>query len=97
MAQALERAVFDGYVEGLRETGWRGDPRMARFGYCAASVRRYISYTPHVLSILTEESQRVHWAESLRCSPEEVVNHLATFYRFVLVLGQEALELLDEL
>jgi hypothetical protein len=38
-AQALEDIVFDGYLEGLRDAGWRGDARQVRLGYAAASLR----------------------------------------------------------
>jgi len=37
--RALEEIVFDGYHEGLRDVGWRGDPRQVRLGYAAASLR----------------------------------------------------------
>ena len=37
----LEKAVLSGYVEGLREAGWQGDPMLVRLGYAAASALRY--------------------------------------------------------
>jgi hypothetical protein len=70
---------------------------MARFGYAAVSARRYISYTPAVIPILMDESQRAYYAQSLECSPQEVVDHLAAFYRFVLGLGEEARNLLEDI
>jgi hypothetical protein len=33
--------AFTGYLEGLREAGWRGDPAQVRLAYCAASALRY--------------------------------------------------------
>jgi hypothetical protein len=32
---ALDAHVFDGYLGGLRDAGWRGDARLARLGYAA--------------------------------------------------------------
>lgn len=36
--QALEETVLDGYVAGLRDAGWQGDERLARFGYAASAA-----------------------------------------------------------
>lgn len=35
-AEALETAVLDGYLEGLRQTGWDGNTELARLGYLIA-------------------------------------------------------------
>lgn len=35
----LDRAVYGGYVEGLREAGWRGDERLVRQAVCASAVK----------------------------------------------------------
>lgn len=32
-AQALDQAVFSGYIDGLQDAGWAGDVRLARLGY----------------------------------------------------------------
>jgi hypothetical protein len=40
-AQALEDIVFEGYLEGLHDAGWRGDARQVRLGYAAAASLRY--------------------------------------------------------
>ena len=37
-ARKLDQIVFDGYLEGLADAGWRGDPRLARLGYAASSA-----------------------------------------------------------
>ena len=35
----LERVVFDGYLGGLREAGWDGDPRMVQLGMWSSAVK----------------------------------------------------------
>ncbi len=35
----LDRTLFDGYAEGLRESGWDGDLRRVRLTMCAAAVK----------------------------------------------------------
>lgn len=39
-ARSLDEAVFAGYLDGLREAGWQGDPRLVRLGYTAACALR---------------------------------------------------------
>lgn len=39
--RSLEAAVLDGYVSGLRDSGWDGDPHVVRTGYAASAVLRY--------------------------------------------------------
>ncbi len=35
----LDRAVFEGYLDGLRQAGWRADQRWVRLAMCAAAVK----------------------------------------------------------
>jgi hypothetical protein len=37
----LERIVLEGYLEGLQDAGWRGNPDLVRFGYAATLYWRY--------------------------------------------------------
>jgi hypothetical protein len=56
-AQALEEIVFEGYLEGLRDAGWRGDPRQVRLGYAAGSLRyRCGGEIGRFLTIMLDES-----------------------------------------
>jgi hypothetical protein len=34
----LDALIFAGYVDGLRDAGWQGDSRLARFGYAATAA-----------------------------------------------------------
>jgi len=82
----------------LRDAGWRGDSRLARFGYVAGSALRHgVGYTRNFVSSLLDESRLARMAQRMRCATEEVVDHLSDFLRFVLALGNEAWELLEEL
>jgi hypothetical protein len=38
----LEEIVLAGYLQGLAEAGWQGDPRLVRFGYLASVSYRYL-------------------------------------------------------
>jgi hypothetical protein len=39
----LDDLIFAGYVEGLRDAGWRGDSRLARFGYAATAALQSVA------------------------------------------------------
>ena len=56
-ARALDKIVFESYLAGLGEAGWRGDPRLVRFTYAACSVLRYAIGVIGVSSMIADESQ----------------------------------------
>lgn len=41
-AEEFASALLDGYIEGLRSTGWRGDPQMVRLGFALSAVFRWV-------------------------------------------------------
>jgi hypothetical protein len=42
-AAALDAAVFEGYLAGLADGGWRGDERVVRRAYCGFGARRWLA------------------------------------------------------
>jgi hypothetical protein len=57
-AQELEESVFEGYLAGLRDVGWQGDPQQVRLGYAAASVRFLFPEVGTWLALILDE--RLH-------------------------------------
>ena len=55
-AQELEEIVFEGYLEGLRDSGWQGDPRQVRLGYAAADIRYTFAEIGRWLAIVYDDS-----------------------------------------
>jgi hypothetical protein len=45
---ALEDAIFEGYLAGLRDVGWRGDPLLARQGFALSAVARWGLHAPRL-------------------------------------------------
>lgn len=41
-AGRLEQTCLEGYLAGLADQGWRGDPERVRLGFCATSFWRYV-------------------------------------------------------
>jgi hypothetical protein len=95
-ARERDRIAFEGYLEGLRDAGWRGDPRQARFGQIAYEA---IQPKPiHVPSLL-DESVRAWLEPALGCSLEEWADRNAEQIRRPLFgyWEKEAWELFDAL
>jgi hypothetical protein len=94
-AQAFEDIAFDGYLEGLHQAGWRGDPRQVRLGYTAASLRYRFAELGNAMSVILDESRHA-WAERVFGRPmEENQDHWAQVGNLVDSLTDEARELMD--
>ena len=93
--EALDERVFAGYVSGLQEAGWSGDPSAARFGVAASLALRYgLSCLRRPLSYGLDKSGQT-WVEQVRGRPiEEVLDRFAAVHRFVLGRADEARRLL---
>jgi hypothetical protein len=92
-ADALEAAVFDGYVEGLRHAGWVGDRRLVRLGYAAHLAVRWalpsLFWTIGVGSAERRAELEAFWGRTL----DEIAAGWAPVTRLALRAADEALEL----
>jgi hypothetical protein len=59
----LEEVAFEGYLEGLREAGWQGDPQQVRLGCTAASVRYLFPEIGTWLALLLNEDLQAGMAQ----------------------------------
>jgi hypothetical protein len=97
-AQALEEIVFEGYLEGLRDVGWRGDPRQVRLGYAAAASLRYrFNETGRWLAVILDESLQAIFLDTVGRPVGEVLDQVAQVGRLSDRLADEARELIDAL
>ncbi|MCP4698732.1 MAG: phosphotransferase [Gammaproteobacteria bacterium] len=99
LAKTLDDIVFRGYLAGLEDAGWQGDPRLVRFGYAASSVLCFnIGYgLGYTLDMILDKSQHP-WIERVFGQPIEIM--LDTWVindRFRLDLADEARILLADL
>ncbi len=93
-ADRLEEAVFEGYVAGLRDAGWRGDEHELRLGYLAAVALR-LGLIPQILSLILDRPQRER-AERVWGRPaDEIIERWAEVAYFVLDRADEARRLLE--
>jgi hypothetical protein len=93
-AQVLEEIVFEGYLEGLRDAGWRGDPRQVRLGYAAGSLRFRFAELNRTMEILLDESRHPFVEQAFGRSVEEIEDHWAQVGSLVDSLTDEAQELM---
>jgi hypothetical protein len=96
-AQALEDVVFEGYLEGLHDAGWRGDPRQVRLGYTAATLRFRFAELNRAMDMAFDESQHPFMEQVFGRSMEEIEDHWAQVGSLVDSLTDEARELMDVL
>jgi hypothetical protein len=88
-AQELEEIVFEGYLEGLRDAGWQGDPRQVRLGYLAASIRYMFPEVGRWVALILDESLHAE-AEQTFGAPIDYI------FDFGVVLRRGLIRTLDE-
>ncbi len=90
--QELEKLVFEGYLEGLNDVGWRGDPRTVRFCYAVASALRYALPISN-LDYLFDENQHAFMEEFFKRPFGELLNYWGNVGRYLLDLAEEGRKL----
>jgi hypothetical protein len=96
-AQEIEGIVCEGYLEGLHDAGWRGDPRQVRLGYTAASLRYRFAELWSAMEMVLDESQHGWYQRVFGHSIEESCDHWAQVGSLVDSLTDEARDLMDVL
>jgi hypothetical protein len=93
-AHELDRAVFAGYLDGLRDAGWWGDPRQARLGYTAAAAMRFLVTCSQALPPLLDERRHRALEQAFGLSIDEMIARVLMLTAFQFSLLGEARELL---
>jgi hypothetical protein len=95
-ADAFERSVVDGYLEGLREAGWSGDEEDVRLGYrIAACLFMGLGATGVWFRGLAADEANEAMTERIIGRPlDAVARQWSGLERYVLGLGEEAVRLL---
>jgi hypothetical protein len=94
-ARDVDQVVFAGYLEGLRDSGWRGDAVTVRFGYVASAALRIGLWLLYLLNLAFEGSETLDHEGPALDAVERLIEEQAQATRFVLELAEEAYELLD--
>jgi hypothetical protein len=94
----LDNFVFEGYLTGLRDVGWRGNPQLVRFGYTTTlALYKGVGFVGFLLSlVLHDEGMRHSLEKSLGNPLEHVFAQWAELQHYLLDLGDEARILLND-
>lgn len=84
----LDEPVFEGYLQGLDEAGWRGDPLLVRFGYVASAALRYVLPTVTELIVdLCDDRRRAEVEARRGMTFEHAVEQQVALTEFLLDLA----------
>jgi hypothetical protein len=89
----MQEIIFDGYLEGLQQAGWRGDPNLALLGYLCTVALRYgpMIVVPETMALTQEARDRLkQWTGH---SIEEWSENLVSIRRFVIQQADKARQL----
>ena len=96
-ARDLDEAVFSGYLNGLRDSGWHGDARLVRLGYISACVLRWgmvgLWWFQSLGDSTREATLETHWNHPLT----ELAAQWAGTETYLLNLAEEAYQLQQDL
>jgi hypothetical protein len=92
-AQALDEIVFAGYLAGLQDMGWCGDPRQVRLAYTAAAIRYALGTIAPVLDFFLEEEHLVRTEQALGRPIEAISDHFGEIYELLFAQLNEARQL----
>ena len=90
---ALDAALFDHYIEGLRDAGWQGDRHAVRFGYTAACALRLITRTAAAMQIVLDDRARASFERAAGQPFDTLARRFATTLPYYLSLADEAARL----
>lgn len=78
-ALVLEQIVLEGYLEGLHDAGWQGNPDLVRFGYAATMYWRYAigAFTGEMVPWMLDERYHAAIEQAMGRSMEELADYTA--------------------
>jgi hypothetical protein len=95
--QEFEETTLEGYLAGLRDAGWRGDPRQVRLGYAAACMRYVFAEVGRWLGLILDESLHAEEEQMFGFPIGELFDSLGRSRRPMFRRLDEARELMDAL
>lgn len=93
----LDRIVFENYLAGLRDSGWRGDHRKIRLGHVASANMRALSTAGAILTRLGNKNSNIGLEQAMGYSTDELADHFTRVAQFSSKFTHEARELIRRL
>ena len=88
--QELDATAFDGYLAGLHDAGWHGDPRLVRLGCTATMALRYGPLLGIVSAVTASTDERAAMERTIGQPLEDMLDRYAVILRFALERADEA-------
>jgi hypothetical protein len=86
-ARQMEAAALDGYIEGLRDAGWRGDSCDVWHGYAVAAILRFgVGGVGRIMPVLLDEQSHPFVEQLFGFLIDEVFATLAAVQRWMVIL-----------
>jgi hypothetical protein len=96
-AKRLDDTIFNDYLHGLRDSGWKGDSQLVRLGYTAACALRWglvgLWWLQDLADPIEQAGLEEHWNRPLA----ELVSQWTQTTSYILDLAEEAYELQRDL
>ena len=91
----LDRVVFKGYLEGLNDAGWNGDPDLARFGFVASAPLRYGFMSTRFVEFFNtlDKDRQTELERRMEAEWAQNEHFFAQFQHFLFSLADEATKL----
>ncbi len=90
-AAELDATVFAGYLAGLRDLEWQGDPRVVRYGFAAAvALLLGVGGVGVWIPALVDNALLQGVEQALGQPRDRIVERFAALQTYLLVLGDEA-------
>lgn len=90
----LDEAIFESYLDGLREAGWGGERHLVRFAYAAFASLKYGCVIPWLADAL-DESRHAIWPSLSKRPMDEFLYNQRVLLDYLLKLADEARRLVD--
>ena len=91
-AQDLVTIIYDGYLDGLRDAGWQGDPQLIWLGFATAAVLKYLEMSG-ALTFPADPGQHETVERVIGRPVDDFTNQLAEMQRLTYSLAEKAWEL----
>ena len=89
----LDRLSFEGYIQGLRDTGWDGDIRRIRYSYTMMVAITIARLFPLICSLHADESKHDLLIQITGRTVNENIEMHSQFWPFLMKLASEGLAL----
>lgn len=86
----IEQVALASYIDGLHETGWRGEEERVWHAYRSAALLRYgPAILHHSLPVFMSEEGRAELSASFRIPIENLQDHLAQVFSWIASHAEE--------